>query len=111
MRPLDAALSALAALCSYDYEGDAADQGDAAEDRWDGDGAGLFVLDIQWADFCVLVFVREAEASDSEADDADDDQDEADNGSGFHGWEMLLSDLNSVDEMQISTEERYRPLT
>ena len=85
MRPLDAALSALAALCSYDYEGDAADQGDAAEDGRDGDGAGLLVLDFDWADLGVLMFVGEAEASDGEADDAEDDEQNADDGGRFHG--------------------------
>lgn len=68
----------------YD-ESDSTDEGDAAEDWRDGDGAGLLVLDVERAELGVLVFVSEAEATDYKTDDADEDQDEADDGGGFHG--------------------------
>ena len=74
----------LAAAVAGDDERDAADQGDAAEDGWDGDGAGLLMLDLEGAEFGVLFFVGEAEASDGEADDADDDEEDADEGGRFH---------------------------
>lgn len=77
----------LAAAGADDDEDDAADQGNAAEDRWDRDGVGLLVLDLERTDLGVLLFVRKAEASDSEADDADDDEKDADEGGGFHGEE------------------------
>jgi len=75
----------LAAAGSDDDEGDAADQGDAAKDGRDGDGAGLLVLDLDGADLGVLMFVGEAEAADREADDAEDDEKNADDGGWFHG--------------------------
>jgi hypothetical protein len=80
----------LAASGSDDHERDATDESDAAEDRRDGDGAGLLVLDIQWTDFGVLMFVGETEAADGEADDADEDENGTDDGCGFHGRENLL---------------------
>jgi len=70
----------LAAPCSDYDERNAADQGDAAEDGRDGDGAGLLVLDVEGADLGVLMFVGEAEAADCEADDAEDDEEDADDG-------------------------------
>jgi len=102
---------ALATAGSDDDEGNAADQGDATEDGRDGYGAGLLVLDIEGTDFSVLMFVGEAEASDCEADDAEGDEKNADDGGGFHGSEMLLSDLNSAGEMQICTEGWLGTLT
>jgi hypothetical protein len=101
----------LVASGADDDQRDASDQGDPAEDRRDGDGAGLLVFDLERADFGVLFFVGEAEASDGEADDAEDDQEDADDSGGSHGEGLLLNDLDSAGEMQISTDERYMPLT
>ena len=101
----------LAASGSNDDEGDATDERDTAQDGWNGNGAGLLVLDVQGANLSVLMFVGEAEASYGEADDADEDEDGADDGCGFHARKILLSVLNSAGEMQICTEGWMGALT
>jgi hypothetical protein len=96
----------LPALCANDHERYAADQGDAAENRRNGNGAGLLVFDFERAEPGVLLFVGEAEASDGKADDTDDDQNDADDGGRFHGVEILLKIFVQLGEMQICTMVR-----
>ena len=62
------------AFCADYHQADASYERDRAQDGRDGDGFGLFVLDLQRPHADVFLFVGEAEASGDEADDAEDDE-------------------------------------
>jgi len=79
----------LSAASANDDQADAADEGDGAEDRGNGDGARLLVRDLERTEVDVLLFVGEAEASDGKTEDADDDQNEANDGGRFHVVKIL----------------------
>ena len=77
-------MGGLPGLCTGDDQGDATHQRNGAEEGWDGDGAGLLVLDLEWTEVYVFLFVTVAEASYGKAGDADNNQNEANDGGRFH---------------------------
>ena len=74
----------LAALAADYHQACSGNKRDAAEDGRDGEGTGLFVLDLYWTHVNVLLFVGKADAADREAYDAQENKNNSDNCCGFH---------------------------
>jgi len=68
----------LAAFGAYYYEAEAGYESEGAEHGRDGEGAGLFVGDLDWAQVNILLFVSEADSADGKSYDGEEDEECAD---------------------------------